>query len=263
MTPTRRKVLALLPAAVTMWPRDGARAAGSVLVAVASNLTPVFPKLQAAFEGRGGVRLSPVFGATGTFANQIRQGAPFELLLGADEAVVAALHADGTVAQAGVPYAKGRLSLVAGRRSSFADGIDRPLLAAALASGRSFRMAIGNPEHAPYGAAAVEIIARWGLTEALRGRLVYGNTVAHALQYVASGAIETGIVASSLLTDAAAGASVVASRVSPQDHRPLLQTLVLTNRAGAAARDFAMFMVSDTARRVLRDSGFGIPGETA
>lgn len=223
-----------------------------VPVAAAADLRLVLPPLVAATERRTGARYRLSFGSSGQMVQQAMNGAPFQLLLLADKAMADRLAAavPGTVQR---PYALGRLALVVPAGSALRDLIG---LKAAIAAGRVRHLAIANPAHAPYGAAASAVLARLGIA---RAPLVLGDNVAQALSFVTSGAAEAGIVALPLARAAAAGGGgVQVVPISPGLHPPLVQTLVIMPGAAAGARALADAITGPEGRAALAAAGFEI-----
>jgi molybdate transport system substrate-binding protein len=223
------------------------RAAEPVPVAAAADLRLVLPPLVAAQEQRSGARYTVSFGSSGQMVQQALNGAPFQLLLLADAALAARLAA----AVPGVerrPYALGRLALVVPPGSPVRDLAG---LKAAIAAGRLRHLAIANPAHAPYGAAAKAVLAGAGIAAA---PLVLGDNVAQALAFVTSGAADAGIVALPL---ARAAGAVRVVPISPSLHPPLVQTLVIMPGASPAARALAAAITGRQGRAALAAAGFG------
>ena len=164
--------------------------AAEVSVAVAANFAAPMQKIAAAFEQDTGHKAVLAFGSTGKFYTQIRHGAPFQVLLSADEQTPALLEREGR-AMAGTrfTYATGRLVLWS-RDAGRVD--DRGEV---LKTGSFARLAVADPKLAPYGAAAAEVIAKLGLTAALAPKIVQGENIAKAYQFVATGNAELGFVA--------------------------------------------------------------------
>src|SRR5262249_2632691 len=134
------------------------------------------------------------YGASGMLAQQLASGAPYDLFLSADEARVKELTASGVLLRdTVVEYARGRLAIWSRGRRFVALG--------ELATPAVLHIAIANPEHAPYGAAARQAISKSGLETKLAGKLVYGESVRQALEYAESGNAEAAIVAWSLVSD--------------------------------------------------------------
>ncbi|MCX7145671.1 MAG: molybdate ABC transporter substrate-binding protein [Sulfuritalea sp.] len=228
-------------------------------IAAAADLQFALPEIVAAFARSGGAPLRLSFGSSGNFARQIVQGAPFELFLAADDRYVAqvitAQRADGP----GTHYATGRLALFLPQASPIRADRNLADLSAAARDGRLKRLAIANPEHAPYGRAAREVLEQRGLWSAVQDKLALGDNAAQAAQFAASGAAQAGLIPLSL-----ARAPELATRGAyvtlPENwHTPLRQTLVLVKGAGPTARAFAEFLRGQQAREILARNGFGLP----
>ena len=236
-----------------------ARAGGAAArVAAASDLQFVLPELADGFARAGGQRVELSFGSSGNFARQIRQGAPLDLFLSADEAFVFQLADAGLTRDRGRLYAIGRIALIAPLASTLP--LDERLegLRRRWADVRQF--AIANPEHAPYGRAAREALEKLGWWTAAQQRLVLGENISQATQFVATGAAQAGITALSL-----ALAPPVAERTRhlllPDSlHQPLRQRMVLAAKARPAAQAFYDYLSSAAARAGLARSGFSLPG---
>ena len=164
--------------------------AAEVQVAVAANFSAPIQAIAGEFERDSGHKLVAAFGATGQLYAQIRHGAPFELLLSADESTPAKLEKEGLgVTGSRFTYAIGRLVLWSAK-AGYIDGS-----AAVLKANQFQRLAIANPKAAPYGLAATQVLAQLGLSDALGGKLVEGQNITQALQFVASGNAELGFLA--------------------------------------------------------------------
>ena len=205
------------------------------------------------------VRLS--FGSTGNFARQIREGAPFEIFMAADETFIAALHRDGLTRDEGALYAVGRIVLKLPHGSPLA--LDGTLddLVAALADGRLQKFAIANPEHAPYGMRAAAALEAKGLWEAILPKLVLGENVSQAAAFALSGSTQGGIVALSLALAPELAARGAHALIPEDMHAPLLQRMVLLKNAGPVAERFYAYLGSESARAIMRRYGFLLPGE--
>ncbi len=261
MTWDRRQFgLGSLAAVAALAGGSAARAAPAVLVAAASDLQLALPDVVRAFHAETGITVNVSYGSTGNFARQIRQGAPFQIFLAADESFVTALAADQVIADTGAVYAEGRLSLIATKRSAFADELTLGNIAGAARERKAFRFAIANPEHAPYGKRALEVLERWSVDELLRPRLVFGENVTQALQMVASGAADVGIVARAIARAPAVAHAIVDQDVPADWHKPLIQRMVLTRKATDPARQFYTFLLMPAARAILARHGFTLPG---
>lgn len=255
-TRLRRGALALLIATGPALAQDDAP-----VVAAAADLQFAVEEIAAQFTQDTGLSVRLSFGSTGNFARQIREGAPFQIFMAADEQFIFDLHKDGFAPTKGDLYAIGRIGVMVPLSSTLvADGsLDR--LEAALEAGTVSRFAIANPEHAPYGKRAEEALRHRGLWDALQPHLVMGENVAQTAQFALSGNAEGGIIAYSL-----ALAPDVAARgtfdLIPEDwHDPLRQRMVLLEGAGEVAQAFYAYMNQPAAREIMERYGFVLPDE--
>lgn len=261
--PARRRVLAGL-AAGAMAPAFGAAVSAAAAaepprVAAAINVQAALERIAAAFRRETGVAPRITYGSSGNFVRQIAQGAPFELFLSADEGFARALAERGLAEDAGAVYAVGRLALVA--RADANVPVDPALagLAAAIADGRVRKLAIANPELAPYGQAAVAALVRAGLAERARPLLVMGENVGQATQFVLTGSAEAGLVPQAVLRTPALAGRLKGALVPEDWHAPLRQRMVLVKGAGAAARRFYSFVLGAEAGEIFAAFGYARP----
>jgi molybdate transport system substrate-binding protein len=255
-----RAIWVVLVSALFAGAPSAARAAAPV-VAAASDLKFALEAIAASFEKDRGLAVKLSFGSSGTFATQIRNGAPFALFLSADEDYIQALHTDGYTRDAGVLYAIGRIVLMAPTGSSLPVDGELKGLASELRAGRIRRFAIANPEHAPYGRRAEEVLRRAGLWADIEPRLVLGENVSQAAQFAVSGSAQGGIIALSLAASPQMKALGRYALIPEQWHAPLRQRMVLLKQADATAAAFYRYLQEPAARRVMRTYGFALPGE--
>lgn len=249
--------LALLVLALNVPP--AARAADAPNVAAAADLKFALTEIAEAHAHAGGARVSLSFGSSGVFRRQIAQGAPFELFLSADEAYVDALIAENRVEAPGALYAIGRVALYIPNGSPVKADSKLRDLAAAAKDGRLRKLAIANPEHAPYGRAAREALLHVGAWEAVQGKLVLGENAAQAARFAASGSAQAAILPLSLVrADELAGKGGFAT-LPESWHAPLRQRMALVKGAGEAARRFYAFLQSPEARAIFARHGFVLP----
>jgi molybdate transport system substrate-binding protein len=164
--------------------------AGEVQVAVAANFTAPMQKIAAGFEKESGHKVALSFGGTGKFYAQIRNGAPFQVLLAADDETPARLEKEGLgAAGSRFTYAIGRLVLWSAK-PGFVDSEG-----AVLKAGKFNKLALANPKLAPYGHAAIETLTRLGLLANLQSRFVQGENIAQTWQFISTGNAELGFVA--------------------------------------------------------------------
>jgi len=240
---------------------SGRAHAEAPVVAAAADLQFALEELAQSFHQQTGQEVRLTFGSSGTFATQIRSGAPFELFLSADEEYATTLHAEGLTRDEGVLYAIGRVAIVAVLASPLAIDAELKGLAARLARGELVHFAIANPEHAPYGRRAEEVLKRAGLWEAIQPKLVLGENVSQAAQFATSGTAEGGIVALSLAMSPQMTKFSHYAVIPADWHTPLRQRMVLLKRAGETAQAFYRYLQQPAARAVLRRYGFTLPGE--
>lgn len=231
------------------------------VVAAASDLKFAVEDIAAQYRGETGRELKLIFGSSGNFFQQIRQAAPFDIYMSADEDYVLRLAEMGLAADTGALYAIGRIALIAPYGAHLKVDPRLEGLRAALSEGRIMRFAIANPEHAPYGRRAEEALKHAGLWDAIRPKLVFGENVSQAAQYATSGSTEGGIVAYSLVLSPQVARFGTYALLPAEWHRPLRQRMVLLKNARAAARPFYAYLQQPPARRIFRRYGFLLPGE--
>ena len=230
--------------------------AEDALVAVATNFSEVMERLESDFEQAGDHTLTVTTGSTGKLYAQIRHGAPFDMLLAADQHRPKLLEAEShAVAGSRFTYAVGRLTLWSPDAEHVSvDG------SATLRAGSFRKLAMANPDLAPYGAAARETLTALGLLDALQPRMVMGENIGQAHALVATGNADLGFVALSY---------VLSPRNKPPGSRwdvpeylytPIRQDAVLLKRGAgnAAARAFVEFLKTDEARAVIENFGYGV-----
>ncbi len=231
-------------------------------IAAASDLQSVLPQLAARFEQEAATRVALTFGSSGNFFTQIQNGAPFDVFLSADVDYPRRLASAGLAEPGSIrPYATGRLVLYASSQG----GVDPSKGLAVLADPRVRRVAIANPEHAPYGRAAVAALTHDGLYDRVRGKLVLGENISQAAQFVQSGNAEVGLLALSLALSPALRASGRYIEV-PDTFYPTIEQAAVIVRASAskdAAKQFLTFLGRPDTVRDLRAAGFLPPGVPA
>jgi len=233
------------------------------VIAAASDLKFALDEIVAEFRKTTGRSVRVAYGSSGNFSRQIAQDAPFELFMSADEEFVFKLADQGLTLDRGALYATGRIVLFAPKGSPVRPDARFDDLRQALGDGRLAKLAIANPEHAPYGRAAMEALKSAALWPAIQPKLVLGENVSQAAQFAVSGSAQAGIFALSLAL--APNFRDAGSYVAIPDalHRPLRQRMVLTRKAGDTARAFYAFLQAPGARVVFKRYGFVLPGESA
>jgi molybdate transport system substrate-binding protein len=240
------------------WPTPAQTTQRAPTIAAAANLNFALTEIADRFARAHGARVEIVFGASGTLTRQIQDGAPFDLFLAADEEFPKQLAAAGLTRDGGVVYAVGRLAIFAPNGSPLV--VDSRLngLRRLLKQGAVDRFAIANPDVAPYGRAAEEVLRKHGLWDAIRPRLVLGDTVAQAAQFATTGNAAGGIVAYSLVVSPGFAERGKYAAIPESDHSPMRQRMVLLKRAGATATRFYNYLQSKEAHSILRKHGYGV-----
>lgn len=227
----------------------------SLTVFAAADLGFAFKEIVPRFEKSVGARVSLVLGSSGNLATQIEHGAPADVFFSADQAFVERLAARGAViAETRAVYAQGRIVLATAK--SFGPRLTdlRQLGDAGIR-----HVAIANPLHAPYGRAAEETLRKVGLWDAVKPKLVYGENIRHALQFVQSGAAEAGIVALSV----ASVPEVEWTLIDAGLHTPLHQAAAVVKRTSRPELGlaFIQFVNGPEGRPIMKRYGFRLPGE--
>lgn len=257
-----RRALVLLAATLLALPALSLRAQSAPpVIAAAADLSFAVEEIAARFRQDTGMEVRLAFGSTGNFARQIREGAPFQMFMAADEQFIFDLHRDGFARDEGALYGVGRIVVTVPRGSVLTADGRLDTLRTALATGQITRFAIANPEHAPYGRRAEEALRHAGLWEAIQPHLVLGENVSQAAQFALSGNAEGGIIAYSLAL-APDVAALGSHELIPEDwHSPLRQRMVLLNDAGPVAEAFFAYIQSPPAREIMERYGFTLPKE--
>jgi molybdate transport system substrate-binding protein len=229
--------------------------AGEVMVAVAANFAAPMKQIAADFERDSGHRAKLSFGGTGKLYAQIRNGAPFDVFLAADDTTPARLESEGgTVAGSRFTYAIGRLVLWSANEKTVDDKGD------VLRQGRFANIALANPKLAPYGTAALETLTSLKLADALQPKFVMGENIGQTHQFVASGNALLGFVALSQVMKEGKLAGGSAWIVPPDLYAPIRQDAVILARGrdNPAATALVQYLRSDKARIVIRSFGYDL-----
>jgi len=237
---------------------QAAHAGEKITIAAAADLKFALDEIVVLFsKAHPADRVETIYGSSGNFQTQIRQGAPFDLYFSADIAYPRALKEEGFAASEAQPYAVGRIVLWSPSR----DAVKMTL--ADLADPAIRKIAIANPKHAPYGKRAEEALRSAGVWEKVEARLVYGENVAQAAQFVRTGNAQAGIVALSLALSPELAKQGGYALISDKLHQPLEQGFIVTKRAAdnPLAQAFARFIVGKEAQTIMARYGFVLPGE--
>lgn len=201
--------------------------------------------------------ISLTFGSSGVFTSQLLQGAPFELFFSADAAYIDRLESEGLVQGQAYDYAMGRIAFYS-RQPQETDAADVAFQRWLDTRSDASKLSIANPRHAPYGVAAMGWLFGLGKAEQVSRYRVLGENAAQAVQFVLSGAAETGIVAWPLLK----GREDLPGQawlIPESEHPALNQRAALLNNASEAAQAFFVYIQQPEAKQILLRYGFGIP----
>ena len=238
--------------------RDAALAEREPLkVAAAADLSFAFKDVGAAYEKKTGEKVVFSFGATGLLEKQLAEGAPFDVFAAANVSYADdAVKAGACEGESKAIYATGHIVLYSTKEAAF-----HPKTLSDLTDARVAKIAIANPDHAPYGKAAKQAMQRAGVWDKVQAKVVYGENVQQTLQFAQSGNADVAIVALSLATVTPGEAAPI-----PTDlHDPIDQALVACTHGKAGteeARKFIAFVQSADGHAVMRKYGFLLPGES-
>ena len=235
-----------------------AHAEEKITIAAAADLKFALDEIVVLFKStHPAAQIETIYGSSGKFSTQIRQGAPYDLYFSADIAYPRMLKKEGLAASEAQPYAMGRIVLWSRSRDA------GKMTLADLTDSSIRKIAIANPKHAPYGKRAEEALKAAGVWEKVEPKLVYGENIAQTAQYVQSGNAQVGIIALSLALSPELTKQGSYALIPDKLHQPLEQGFIITKRAAAnpLAQAFARFMTGKEARAIMTRYGFALPDE--
>ncbi|MDB5984233.1 MAG: modA [Pseudomonas sp.] len=241
--------LALVVATLTL----NSAFADEVQVAVAANFTAPIQAIAKDFEKDTGHKLVAAYGATGQFYTQIKNGAPFEVFLAADDTTPAKLEKEGdTVPGSRFTYAVGKLALWSAKDGYVDDK------GAVLKANQYQHLSIADPKAAPYGLAATQVLEKLKLTEATKDKIVTGQNITQAYQFVSTGNAELGFVALSQIYKDGKVTSGSAWLVPANLHEPIKQDAVILSKGkdNAAAKALVEYLKGPKAAAVIKSYGY-------
>lgn len=252
---SRRHTTGLLASAFTGLCLPTWAKSAPIRVAAASDLKFALASLALQFERETGLKTAISFGSSGNLARQLEQGLPMDLFLSADEALILRLAKNGWARDEGVVYGRGQLVWMVPKNSPAV--LDAELKGLLASLGSAGKLSIANPEHAPYGRAAQSALQTLGLWQAVQSRLVLGESVTQATQFVSTGAAPSGLVALSLALAPELAATTRYVAVDSKLYAPIIQRMALSKSATVAAQRFYAFLQTDASKAVLRANGLG------
>jgi molybdate transport system substrate-binding protein len=223
-----------------------------VRVAVAANLQSVVVILQKDFEKKTGITIQTIAGSSGKLAAQIKNGAPFDVFLSADMDFPQALYNEGLALKPPVIYAYGILIICSTKSVGFVNW-QRALLTPHIK-----KIAIANPDIAPYGAAARELLEKKGVFENIRSKLVFGESIAQVNTYITTGVVDVGFTTQALLKDLRNKKKLYWTAIDPKTYTPIRQGMVILKRAekSAAVKKFYEYLQSEGAKSIFHQYGY-------
>lgn len=232
--------------------------AQSVTIAAASDLQTALPPIAARFEKDTGQKVTLTFGSSGNFYTQIQNGAPFDVFLSADIEYPRLLERDGQAVRGSLyEYATGHIVLWTRNDS----GIDVRAGLRVLADPKVRRIAVANPEHAPYGRAAIAALRHEGLEDQVRAKLVFGENISQAAQFAQSGNSDVGLIARSIALSPTLKNSGVYADI-PDSFYPAIEqgaVIVARSRLQPLAGRFIDFLKTAEVQKILASYGFAVP----
>ena len=227
-------------------------------IAAAADLRPALEEISTQFQAESGARVRPIYGSSGSFYQQIQNGAPFDLFLSANAEYPKKLEAAGlTIPGTYYEYARGKIVLLAPADSKLplADGL-KVLLDPAVK-----KIAIADPSHAPYGQAAVAALKAEHLYDAVAGKIVSAENISQAASFVLSGAADVGIVALSLAMSPQGSSKLRYAGIPAEDYPPIQQACLIlrSSKNQALAARFEEFLRGEAAKAVFSRFGFEVP----
>lgn len=229
--------------------------AETLTVAVAANVKYAFNDLARQFRQETGIAVQGVFASAGKIASQVKSGAPFDVFLSADTEFPELLYEEGFAASKPRVYAYGVLVLW----STTGVALDKGL--AVLADPAVRKIAIPNPKLAPYGRAAMQALDALKLRAAVEPKLVYGESITQATQYIDSAAVDVGFTAKSVVLAPELMGKGKWVTVPAETHMPIAQAMVVLKHGAQSqgARAFAEFIFSRQARAIFEKYGYLLP----
>ena len=231
----------------------------TVIVAVASNLTHTVTQVSLAFNRDKGGQAALTFGSSGNFARQIVQGAPYEVFISAGKKYIDFIGNNGREISRIKGFAYGRLSLYIPETSKIKSPTTLGKALKSLQYGNFRKMAIANPEHAPYGSAAEEALKSAGLWAIKRDKLLLGENAAQAMQFCVSGSVDACIIPDSFLILKQFSRKGTSFLIPQTWHQPITQYIALLDEDDEASSLFFNYLLSDAAGHILKKHGYILP----
>lgn len=226
-------------------------------IAAASDLKFALEEIAANYKADKGQDVKLVFGSSGVLWQQVKNGAPFGLLMSADEAYIDDLYKNGLTVDEGSLYAIGRIVLLQKKGSSIKLSADKDGLIKAIQAAK--KIAIANPDHAPYGRAAKEYLIHIGVWHQAQPKLVFGENISQATMFALAGSADFAISALSLASSPQIQVQSSSIPISDSLHKPLKQKMALIKNTAPSANDFYLYLREPKSKQVMTRYGFAVP----
>ena len=226
-------------------------------VAAASDLKFALEEITAKYKVDMGQDVKLVFGSSGVLWQQVKNGAPFSLLMSADEAYIDDLYKHGLTVDKGSLYAIGRIALLQKKGGPIKFGADQQSVIKAIKEAK--KISIANPEHAPYGRAAKEYLTGIGAWDLAKPKLVFGENISQATMFALTGSADFAISALSLAISPQVQVQSTYVLIPDHLHKPLRQKMVLIKNSAASAKDFYLYLQESRSQEVMARYGFIAP----
>lgn len=232
--------------------------ADTPLVAVASNMTHAMKDIAEKYRDKEGENVKLTFGSSGNFTRQIRQGAPYDVFLSAGKTYVNILEERGLLAVEPRAYVRGRIGFFIPDNSALSKATNLAEIFNRMYYADYRRIAIANPEHAPYGIAAEQVLQNGGVWAAPKRKLMIAENAAQVVQYVLSGGVDAGVIPESFARLPMIRNNGRFLAIPENLHKPITQYLVLLKGSGQSAEDFFNYLTSKEALSILLKSGYSM-----
>jgi len=252
MTPIKQILLAFLALYAS-----ASLAQKAPTVAAASDLKFALQEIASNYKADKGQEVRLVFGSSGVLWQQVKNGAPFGLLMSADEAYIDDLYKHGLTIDKGSLYAIGRIALLQKKGNPIKLSTDKDGLVKAITEAK--RISIANPEHAPYGRAAQEYLTRIGVWDLAKPKLVFGENISQATMFALTGSADFAISALSLAISPQVQVQSNYVLIPDHLHKPLRQKMALIKNSAASAKDFYLYLQESKSQMVMMRYGFIAP----
>ena len=226
-------------------------------VAAASDLKFALEEIAANYKSDKKQEVKLVFGSSGVLWQQVKNGAPFGLLMSADEAYIDDLYKSGLTVDEGSLYAIGRIVLLQKKGNSIKLSADKDGLVKAIQAAK--KIAIANPDHAPYGRAAKEYLMNIGAWDQAQPKLVFGENISQATMFALTGSADFAISALSLASSPQIQAQANDVLIPDSLHKPLKQKIALIKNTAPSAKDFYLYLREPKSKQVMTRYGFIAP----